>query len=175
MSIDSVEALLAALRSGEDLDDGEPVDLLAHALQCARLLATARPDDTEVQVAGLVHDLGSILEPDAPATHALTGAAAVEGLLGPRIAALVAGHDQAKRYLVTVDPEYRAQLSPTSIATLRHQGGPMDTDELARFEAAADYDALVALRRADDGAKVPDVDVGALEDWRTLVRAVATP
>lgn len=175
MSIDSIEALLAALRSGEGLDDGEPVDLLAHALQCARMLAAARPDDTEVQVAGLVHDLGSVLEPGAPATHALTGASAVEGLLGPRIASLVAGHDQAKRYLVTVEPEYRALLSPTSIATLQYQGGPMDADELDRFESAADYDALVALRRADDAAKMPDVDAGALEDWRKLVRAVATP
>jgi predicted HD phosphohydrolase len=36
----------------------EPVDLVEHGLQCAELLASWFPEDIELQVAGLLHDLG---------------------------------------------------------------------------------------------------------------------
>src|SRR5262249_44588036 len=108
--LSSVEELLATLERGRAHDDGETLDLLAHGLQCAELLRAAAPRDLELQVAGLLHDLGTVLEADRPATHAVTGAAAVEGLLGSGVAALIADHDQAKRYLVTTDPAYRSCL-----------------------------------------------------------------
>jgi predicted HD phosphohydrolase len=164
--IDSVDALLTALARGADAHDGEAVDLLDHMLQCGALLAQRAPDDLELQVAGLVHDLGTVLEPGGPATHAATGAIAVEPLLGTRVAALVAGHDQAKRYLVSADPAYGAQLSEVSVATLALQGGVMDEAERARFEADAHHEALVTLRRADDAAKEPGLSVPGLQDWR---------
>ena len=74
-------------------------------------------------------------------------------LLGDRVAALVGGHDQAKRYLVTTDASYRDCLSPRSIATLRGQGGLLDPTERVAFEQRPEFDALLALRRADDAAK----------------------
>ena len=52
------------------------------------LAATAAGDPT-LQVAGLVHDVGTVLWPDRPRTHARAGAAAVAPLLGDRVAGLV--------------------------------------------------------------------------------------
>lgn len=170
--IDSVEALLNTLASGDRFDDGESIDLLAHGLQCASILARRAPDDVELQVAGLVHDLGTVLEPDRPATHAATGGAAVEWLLGRRVAALVTGHDQAKRYLVAADPKYQARLSATSVVTLEHQGGPMSGAEQQAFEAGEHFDALVMLRHADDGAKVVGRSVPSLDHWRPQLTVV---
>jgi predicted HD phosphohydrolase len=167
--ITDVDSLLDALARPDATDDGEGVSMLAHHLQTVAQLALDAPDDHELQVAGLVHDLGTILEPGHPLTHARTGADAVRPLLGDRVAGLVAQHDQAKRYLVTVEVSYRDVLSPQSIATLEVQGGPMDGAERAAFEQHPDFDAGIALRRADDAAKVPGKDVPPLDHWRCLL------
>lgn len=169
----TVDELFVVMERSSEQDDDEALDLLAHGLQCAALLAERAPTDPELQVAGLVHDVGSVLEPSRPKTHAATGAHMVEPVLGRRVAALVGGHDRAKRYLVTSDPGYRALLSPGSVFTLGEQGGPMDDRECADFEADADYDALVMLRRADDEAKVAGRRVPALETWRAAAEEIA--
>jgi len=173
VSFTSVDALLDTMRRGASEHDGERIDLLAHMLQCAALLAAAAPDDLELQVAGLVHDVGSVLEPAGPATHAVTGAAAVQRIFGGRVAALVAGHDQAKRYLVSADSGYQARLSETSVATLALQGGVMDAAERMHFEGGVHFDTLVTLRRADDAAKVPGRSVPDLDDWRPQLEYLA--
>ena len=58
--------LVALLSRGREHADEERVDVLAHSLQCAALLAERHPDDRELQLAGLVHDVGWILSPDGP-------------------------------------------------------------------------------------------------------------
>jgi predicted HD phosphohydrolase len=171
--IEDVDALIAALAQGASADDDEGLDLLAHSLQCAANLSRTAPDDAQLQVAGLVHDLGTILEPGHPESHARTGGDAVRTLLGDRVADLVAHHDVAKRYLVTVDAKYRERLSPQSVVTLAVQGGVLDDAERATFEARPDVDACVALRRADDAAKVPGRAVPPLEHWRRTLEECA--
>lgn len=168
-ALGSADALLALLARGDEHADEEDVGLTAHSLQCAALLAERAPDDHELQLAGLVHDVGTILAPDRPETHAATGAAAVAPLLGRRVAWLVAWHADAKRYLVTTDPAYRERLSGRSIVTLAAQGGDMDDEALAALAAAPDLDALLCLRRADDDAKVPGRVVPGLDHWRPLL------
>ena len=174
MIFTTVDALVDQLASSEGVSDGEAVDLLAHMLQCAALLKEIAPDDPELQVAGLVHDLGWQLTRD-PAVHATAGANAVARLLGDRVATLVAGHDHAKRYLVTTDREYRARLSETSVLTLGFQGGDMSENERSAFERGEHFEALVALRRADDAAKVPGRAVPGLDAWRATLEDLATP
>ena len=172
-TIDDVDALFAVLESGAGETDKEDVDLLSHGLQCAALLADAAFDDPALQVAGLVHDVGTVLWPDRPRTHARAGAAAVTGLLGERVGWLVGHHDEAKRYLVTVDPGYTAQLSAGSVRTLEVQGGRLDDAERARLEAEPWLHDVLTLRRADDAAKVPGRDVPPLPHWRPVVETVA--
>ena len=166
--------LVALLARGAERADEEHLDLLAHSLQCAALLAARRPDDRELQLAGLVHDVGTILRPDEPERHAQTGAAAIAPLLGRRVAWLVSWHADAKRYLVTTDPTYRARLSPRSIVTLEAQGGLMDETGVAALGAAPDLDALLELRRADDDAKVPDAVVPGLDHYVEDLRRANT-
>jgi predicted HD phosphohydrolase len=170
--ITDVDALFTTLAGAAAVDDDEGVDLLAHGLQCATLLAADAPDDRELQIAGLVHDLGTVLEPGRPATHAATGADAIAALLGRRVAALVRGHDTAKRYLVTTDLTYRDRLSDVSIATLVAQGGPLTDSEIETFERDPEAATMLALRRADDAAKVPGASTPPLHDWRPVVDAL---
>ena len=173
-TIHDVDRLVDVLRSPAATDrDGELVTIEQHLLQCAAILRDRNPGDDVLQVAGLVHDIGTVLEPDRPASHATTGADAVHALFGDRVAALVADHDLAKRYLVATDPGYRARLTARSIETLAEQGGPLDDRARMTFESSDRFDACLALRRADDDAKVPGLHVGALDDWLPVLHRVA--
>ncbi|MFJ6934542.1 inositol oxygenase family protein [Streptomyces sp. NPDC101132] len=165
--------LLHACRGAWDTPDrsGDPVDLHDHALQTAHLLRRSHPADKELQVAGLVHDLGHLLRPGDDAGHADTAADAVRGLLGERVARLVRLHVPAKRYLAAVEP--RRALSAQSALTLAAQGGVMGREEAAAFAAGPDAGAAVVLRQADDAGKTPGLDAGVMEDWRPVLELVA--
>ena len=173
LRISTVGDLVDRLYRGRHQHDGEAVDLLTHGLQTAALVAYEAPHDVELQVAGLVHDIGTLLEPNRPAHHARTGAAAIEPLLGPRVAALVGAHDDAKRYLVAVEPRYADALSHRSLVTLEAQGGRMSTAECAAFRARGDFAEVLVLRRADDAAKVPGAFVPGLDEWVDALHAVS--
>lgn len=168
-----LDELCALLLDGAWRDDEERLDLLAHGLQCAELLAARAPDDVELQVAGLVHDVGTVVDPHSMDTHAGRGGALVAPLLGPRVGRLVARHADAKRYLVATDPAYRSRLSARSIETLVEQGGVMTEREAAAFATIDDLDSVLALRRADDDAKVPGRVVAGLDTWRPILDRVA--
>jgi predicted HD phosphohydrolase len=173
-----VDALFDALRASADADDEGGLPILDHCLQCAARLRASHPDDIELQVAGLVHDLGWLALDDGhwtlhlDATHDVSGRALVAPLLGPRVASLVGGHVAAKRYLLGTDPAYAALLSARSEETLGFQGGVMTADEVADFERRPDRDDLVALRRADDAAKVRNATLDSLDSWRAAVERV---
>jgi predicted HD phosphohydrolase len=176
-----VDAVFDALAASRDADDEGGLSILEHSLQCAALLRASHPADVELQVAGLVHDLGW-LERTAggwtlklEAAHDVDGRALVSDLLGPRVAGMVGGHVAAKRYLLATDPAYAAVLSARSEVTLGFQGGVMHDDELPGFEQRHDRDDLVALRRADDAAKVRGKTVPGLDTWRAAVELVASP
>jgi predicted HD phosphohydrolase len=178
MSIAGVDELMALLGDGADVWDmpdrsGDPVDILDHDRQCAELLRRDYPADEELQVAGLVHDIGHQLRPGNDAGHGRHGADAVRALLGERVARLVELHVVAKRYLAATDAVHAARLSASSRRTLVAQGGAMSAEEVRAFEGDPEFAAAVALRRADDAGKVVGLDVASLESWRPVVERVA--
>jgi predicted HD phosphohydrolase len=169
---ESVDALLNALARGKNANDEPNLDVLSHSLQCAHLLRTEN-NDAELATAGLVHDVWDAVAPGDHTDHDTRGAALVAPLLGSRVATLVAGHVQAKRYLVTMDAHYRDALSGRSTVTLAAQGDAMTGDEARAFETTYMFEALIALRRADERAKVPGAAVPPLAEWRSLLLQVA--
>ncbi|MFE7801952.1 HD domain-containing protein [Nocardia sp. NPDC057440] len=178
MPVSTVDELMSLLTGCHDVWDmpdhsGDPVDILDHDLQCAALLRQAYPADEELQVAGLLHDIGHLLVPGDDAGHGRHGAQAVRPLLGDRVARLVELHVVAKRYLAATDAAHADELSPSSQRTLIAQGGPMDEREVAQFQADPDFTAAIALRRADDAGKVAGLEVAPLESWRAVIERVA--
>ncbi|MET9487848.1 HD domain-containing protein [Nocardia sp. NPDC006630] len=174
-TVEDLMTLLADCEDAWDMPDrsGDPVDILDHDRQCAELLRQQFPDDEELQVAGLVHDIGHVLVPGDDAGHGRHGANAVRGLLGPRVARLVELHVTAKRYLAATDAVHTATLSESSQRTLIAQGGPMTSEEIATFESGPDFTAALALRRADDAGKVIGLTVHSLDSWQPVIARVA--
>ena len=174
-SVDDLAAFIAAC--GGEFDsrgpDGDPIDILAHSLQCAHVLATRAPDDVELQVAGLVHDLGHVVAPGESARHGEIGAVFVRGLLGARVARLTELHVPTKRYLVATDARYSDRLSEGSTLSLAVQGGAMTPDEVVQFSADPHAADAASLRRADEAAKVTGRVVPGLDAWMPALAAVA--
>jgi predicted HD phosphohydrolase len=170
-----VDEILDALARGGDqpLGPGVPVTQLEHALQTAALLAHAHPGDAELAVAGLVHDIGHLLPDGSDETHAEDAARAVRRALGPRVAGIVALHVEAKRYLVATESGYAGVLAGDSVASLRRQGGALDLGDAERFLDQPWAEDAVALRRADDGAKVDGLEVWELAQWEPTVRELS--
>jgi predicted HD phosphohydrolase len=173
MNVDDVDDVLAVLARGADVYDEPDVNALSHALQCGENLRTDYPDDPELAVAGLLHDISDIIDPHDHHDHDLRGAEIVLPVFGERIAHLVASHVIAKRFLVATDPAYRSLLSDRSVETLVTQGDALDELAIARLSHDPDLDAILALRRADEAAKDPTARVPNLDSWRSLLEEVA--
>jgi len=181
-TVDEVIALFDAY--GTDSYD-EVVSQLDHAVQCAALAAADGADDALV-AATLLHDVGHLLDlrdggrPDphgrGDLAHEARGSRWLAGLFPPSVTAPIALHVAAKRYRCAVDPGYHATLSAGSVRSLEVQGGPMTSDEAARFAARPGAEAAVRLRGWDDAGKVTEALVVApFASYRPLLDRLAAP
>jgi predicted HD phosphohydrolase len=180
LSLNDIEELLAAgadrlVAVGDvaESSDDMPFTHLDHALQTAAVLRREVPDDLELAVAGLVHDIGHLLPGVGDAEHAQAGAAAVGAALGERVAGLVGLHVEAKRYLVAREGAYGAQLAADSVVSLTLQGGPMSPEEQDEFAQLPNAQDALALRRADESGKVEGLVVPGLGEWMASVREMS--
>lgn len=174
-AVPSLDKIVDILRSSTafdlTVDPGPRHDLLEHSLQTAEVLRRSHPDDVELQMAGLVHDIGHMLPPFRDESHATVAATFVRPILGDRVAELVRLHVPAKRYLATTDPRYREELDGGSTISLERQGGDMSSDEVRDFESEPLYASAIVLRRADEAGKVPGLVVPGLDTWLTALRS----
>jgi predicted HD phosphohydrolase len=155
---ETVDEIVGACRSMVGLPyDGEPVDQLEHALQCAALARQERGDDAEFVIACLLHDIARApavagIPYDGPQEH--HGEAGARWLT-PRVGARVAWLAEQR--------------------TLIAQGGAMSEAEVAQFRANPDWPQAVQLRRFDDLAKVAGLEVPDIDSYRPeLATVVAT-
>jgi len=192
-SVDDVFVLFADF-AGQRYD--EDVTQLDHALQTAALARSEGAPD-ELVAAALLHDVGHLLAlrdlasgrgDDAAGSdragpgagvdlhHEARGARWLARLYPAAVTGPIALHVAAKRYVCSVDPGYHHTLSSGSRASLARQGGPMSSDEVARFEANPAHVEAVALRRWDDSGKVTEVvEVPPLSAYRPLLERLARP
>lgn len=181
MTARSIDEVIGVLEHNGAVLYDEEIFQLAHAEQTAALASAAGAPDAVV-AAALLHDVGHLLEiaeREAPRDrttdqrHEARGSAWLAGLFPPAVTAPIALHVRAKQYLCAVDPSYHGVLSPGSVASLERQGGPMAAAGVVAFEANPGWQDAVALRRWDDEAKVPDLDVPPASTYRALLESVA--
>ena len=173
-------AMIAQLfaQSGDDAYFGEPVTQLEHALQTAKLAEDAGADRDTV-LAAFLHDIGHLLPVEAGAgymdgygtvDHERLGADFLrERGFSEKMAQLIENHVNAKRYLVSQNPDYLARLSEASLQTLGFQGGPMTPDEATRFEQHPYFTEILQLRYWDEQAKIPGLPTRDMAYYLTMM------
>lgn len=173
-----IAEVFTLLKKSEEMDYfGEEVSQLAHVLQCAKLAADTGADE-ETVIAALLHDIGHLCASDdakrmgtvGVADHETVGANYLRACgFSEKVAQLVQGHVQAKRYLTFKNPRYMAGLSAASLETLAHQGGPMSTQEAETFEHDPLFKAKLRLRSWDEQGKKVGWQVPPLEAYRGML------
>jgi hypothetical protein len=165
------------LEKGGDLYGGEAVTQLIHGLQAAHFAKQSASSD-ELVTAALLHDIGHLLHdlPDNATeqgiddVHEELGAQFLTTYFKPEVVEAVKLHVAAKRYLCLVEAGYYDTLSPTSKASLLLQGGIMNGAEKVAFEQYQYFKEAVALRKWDDMAKDPNLEVDPIQSYRTTIQ-----
>jgi phosphonate degradation associated HDIG domain protein len=170
-------------KHGGDDYIGEPVSQLEHMSQSAQLAIKEGFDD-EVVLAAFFHDIGHICVKQNASNsmdgygikrHEKVGADYLRSKGFPeRIARLVEGHVQAKRYLTFKNPDYYKALSEASKKTLEFQGGKMEKEEADAFEAESTFETSILMRKWDELAKETNIPVIDLNEMKHLARKVLT-
>jgi [1-hydroxy-2-(trimethylamino)ethyl]phosphonate dioxygenase len=178
--MNKVEEIFELLETrGQSSYFGEPVSQLEHALQCAHF-ATEEGATRELIAAALLHDVGHLLhEHDeniadlgVDTAHEALGQSWLSECFGPAVTHPIALHVAAKRYLCATDKSYADQLTPASLDSLRLQGGLMNAEEIAEFEADEFASDALRLRRWDDLAKIQGKSVPPLAHYRIVLESV---
>ncbi len=176
-AMNSIDEIIELMNSSSDQEYiGEPLSQLDHALQCAHQAALAGAD-MELMLAALLHDIGHLCLPHGAqmdglgiVDHESIGAAyLIEHGFSLRLASLVKGHVDAKRYLCYRHPSYNEKLSDASRRTLIYQGGPMNSEQALGFESDELFKAALQLRTWDEAAKDPDAKVPQLSCYRPML------
>src|SRR6516165_6162310 len=169
-----VDELIELLQTrGQAAYHGEAVSQKEHALQTAALAERAGAPDALI-VAALLHDVGHLVhgldehiaDRGLDGRHEAAGETWLASTFGPAVTQPIRLHVAAKRYLCAVDPDYAGRLSQASLQSLQLQGGPMSPEEVRSFEQQPFHRDAVQLRRWDDEAKIPGLEVPDLEHYR---------
>jgi len=161
----------ALLESLDGVWDEDTVDELGHALQSAAA-AIADGADDELVLAATLHDLAHspLLAGPGARNHDRVAYEWLAPRFGERVGWLAGSHVAAKRYLAATQPGYAEALSPTSVVSLRHQGGAhVDTD----LAAHPWWPDALRLRHYDDAAKDPHARGTSIADVLEVAQRVS--
>ena len=165
-------------RGGEEYL-GEPVTMAEHMLQGATI-AEQNGQDEIIIVSALLHDIGHFTSEFGTFTmddtedryHEEAGAKVLEEFFPTVVTDCVRYHVAAKRYLCATKPEYFNRLSEASIHSLNLQGGPMNADEVAEFEANPNLKEIIAVRYLDEAGKRADMETPDYWHFAPMVQRV---
>ncbi|MCJ8300027.1 MAG: HD domain-containing protein [Pseudomonadales bacterium] len=166
-------------RRGPESYLGESVSMADHMEQSAACAVEDGADNALV-IAALLHDIGHFisdfpldaLEKGMDNYHEDAGAIILEQFYPSEISEPVRLHVAAKRYLCAVDKSYQARLSPASVNSLNLQGGKMNAEEIAVFEANPHHQAAIKLRYYDDDGKVSGRTIYKIEHYRDTLQSL---
>jgi len=157
---------------------GEAVSMSQHMEQSAACAVADAAADSLV-IAALLHDIGHFigehpieaLENGIDNLHETAGADYLAPYFPPAITEPIRLHVAAKRYLCATDDGYFGRLSEASVNSLMVQGGPMNAEEVAAFEANPYHKDAVKLRLYDDDGKVGGLSIRPVSDYRARLES----
>lgn len=157
---------------------GENLTYTQHMAQCATLARAAGHDD-EVVLAAFFHDIGYLLDPEdyeeggeydlAEYEHRGAGYLRDQGF-SERIAELVEGLVDVKRYLAYQDRRHLHKVYPIRRPSLPETKAPMSEAEAERFEERLDFLLCLKMREWDDASRRVDLPTFDIHPFRDLAR-----
>ncbi|XWV25113.1 putative HD phosphohydrolase [Tupanvirus deep ocean] len=157
---------------------GENISQVEHMVQAA-MLAEESGEDIDIILAAFLHDIGHLLEINNELKQMNSFGVinheniAKEYLLGKgfsnKISNLVGNHVNAKRYLVSVCPDYYENLSSASKQTLEYQNGKMKKNEINNFKSDPFFKESLRVRSYDDQAKIVGFKIKPLDYYRDML------
>ena len=134
--------------------------------------------DEELVLASLLHDIGHLLNTEDSVRDEQVGVVNHDDVgrrwlikrgVSERLANLVGGHVDAKRYLTATNAAYMERLSPASQQTLHLQGGPMNEADAEAFAREPELRDMLRLRSWDEMAKDPTWRGPSLASYREML------
>ena len=165
-------------RGGEEYL-GEPVTMAEHMLQGATI-AEKNGKSEIIIVSALLHDVGHFtsefgmfsMEDTKDRFHEDAGAEILQDFFPTLVTDCVRYHVAAKRYLCATRPSYFDRLSEASVHSLNLQGGPMNDDEVKKFEKNPNLKDIIAVRFLDEAGKHADMETPPFAHFAPMVQRI---
>ncbi len=165
-------------RGGEEYL-GEPVTMAQHMLQGATI-AQRNGQPEIIIVSALLHDVGHFtsefgmfsMEDTKDRFHEDAGAEILQDFFPTLVTDCVRYHVAAKRYLCATRPSYFDRLSEASVHSLNLQGGPMNDDEVKKFEKNPNLKDIIAVRFLDEAGKHADMETPPFAHFAPMVQRI---
>ena len=170
-----IEKIISNFINNKSLYIGDKVTMSQHMIQTAMLAENAKCDD-DLICSSLLHDYGHfILEnPDElvklniDGQHENIGYEYLKSFFKKEVVDPIKYHVLAKRYLAN-DEKYFSLLSEASITSLELQGGVLNSEECAKFEAQEYFKPSILLRKFDEAAKKTGIKMKSIHEYQKLL------
>ncbi|WP_020529715.1 HD domain-containing protein [Flexithrix dorotheae] len=170
-------ALCQFLKSVGSLHLDEIITQYEHGIQTA-VLAKKEAGNASLITAALLHDIGHLVtgkEEELPdfrevdLEHEQIAVDFLKRIYPPAVLEPIRLHVDAKRYICTVDQQYFDFLSPASKNSLELQGGRFSSLEKELFEENEFFREAVLLRKWDDRAKVENLEIPDIMEFKSYL------
>lgn len=165
-------------RGGEEYL-GEPVTMAEHMLQGATI-AEQNGQPEVIIVSVLLHDVGHFtsefgmfsMDDTDDKYHEEAGAEVLQKYFPLLVTDCVRYHVDAKRYLCATRPSYFERLSDASKHSLNLQGGPMNDEEIRKFEKNPNLKEIIAVRFLDEAGKNKNMKTPTFRHFVPMIQRI---
>ena len=170
-----IDKIITNFTNNKSLYIGEKVTMSEHMIQTAMLAEKAKCND-DLICSCLLHDYGhfilenpdELVKENLDGKHEDIGYEYLKNIFKKEIIEPIKYHVQAKRYLAR-DEKYFELLSEASKISLKLQGGVLNDNESAKFEAQKYFKSTILLRKFDEAAKKTDIKMKSIHDYKKLL------
>ena len=170
-----VDKIINNFKNNKNLYIGERVTISEHMIQTA-MLAEKKNSSKALICSCLLHDYGHFIinEPDLLVSqsqdgkHEDLGFKFLKNYFVQEVVEPIKLHVLAKKYLCR-EKSYYDLLSEASKTSLKFQGGIMTDEETKKFTSFEFHKDAIKVRKFDDVAKLPNIKIKSISDYRDLL------